>query len=166
MTIHVRKLCQEAIDLVKRWEGFVDHIYTCPAGKPTIGYGHYLQRPGEREKYEGKTITEEEAVDLLRQDLLVAQAAVQKYIDAPLSDEQYGALVSFTFNLGAGALQRSTLRSKLNREEYVDAADEFERWVYAGGRKLKGLMVRRSEEKALFLAGTINGNGSVDIGAD
>ena len=69
-----------------------------------------------------------------------------------ISDNQFSALVSFTFNVGAGALQRSTLRMKLNRGEYQNAAGEFPKWRMAGGRVLAGLVRRRAAERALFMA--------------
>lgn len=68
----------------------------------------------------------------------------------PLTDNQFDALVSFTFNLGAGALQRSTLRRKLNRGDYYSIPSELKKWVWAGGKKLKGLIKRREEESNLF----------------
>ena len=83
----------------------------------------------------------------------MAERAVLRLITVPLSDGQFDALVSFTFNLGSGALQRSTLRRKVNRQEYEDAALEFGKWVWAGGRRLKGLINRRKAEAALFLSG-------------
>ena len=73
-----------------------------------------------------------------------------RLITAPLSNGQFDALVSFTFNLGAGALQRSTLRRKVNREEHADVPAELMKWVWAGGRKLKGLVKRRQAEASLY----------------
>ena len=79
-------------------------------------------------------------------DLVMAERAVLRLIQARLADDQFDAMVSFTFNLGAGALQRSTLRRKINREEHAAVPAEFRRWVWAGGRKLKGLVMRREAE--------------------
>lgn len=79
-----------------------------------------------------------------------AERAVLRLISVPLTDGQFDALVSFTFNLGAGALQRSTLRRKVNREEHEDVPAEFLRWVWAGGRKLNGLIRRRRAEATLY----------------
>ena len=76
----------------------------------------------------------------------MAERAVLRLIRVRLADDQFDALVSFTFNLGAGALQRSTLRRKVNREEHGEVPPEFMRWVWAGGRKLKGLIRRRAAE--------------------
>ena len=85
-----------------------------------------------------------------------------RLIRVPLEDGQFDALSSFAFNLGGGALQRSTLRRKVNREEHDAVPDEFRRWVWAGGRKLKGLVRRRAAEAALYAAGwnrTVPTNG-------
>jgi len=95
-------------------------------------------------------ITKEQASNLLKQDANLAEQAVGRFIRVALTDGQFDALVSFTFNLGSGALQRSTLRSKLNRKDYAGASREFSRWVWAGGRRLKGLVRRRHAEATLF----------------
>jgi lysozyme len=136
-----------AITLIKRFEGFSAKPYADAAGFPTIGYGHLI-RSGEQFP---PVITESQADALLRSDIHIAERAVLRLINVPLTDEQYGALVSFTFNLGGAALQRSTLRSRLNRSDYADAADEFPKWVWAGGKKLRGLIRRREAEREMFL---------------
>lgn len=96
-------------------------------------------------------ITEEEGIELLMLDIAKFERAVERLITAPLNQNQFDALVSFSFNLGSGSLQNSTLRRRVNRSEYERAADEFPRWVFAGGRKLKGLVRRRYAERELFL---------------
>jgi lysozyme len=144
----MRHITQDGLDLIKRFEGFSPTVYICPAGYPTIGYGH-LVREHELDRYE-QGITEQEAEDLLRRDVKVAERAVLRLIDVPLTDGQYDALVSFTFNLGAGALQRSTLRRKVNREEHADVPAQLMRWVWAGGRRLQGLIRRREAEVLLY----------------
>ena len=96
-------------------------------------------------------ITEEEGLELLMLDIAKFERGVNRLIDAPLNQNQFDALTSFAFNLGNGSLQASTLRKKVNREDYEGAADEFPRWVFAGGRKLNGLVKRRYAERALFL---------------
>ena len=144
----MRHITEEGLDLIKRFEGFRPTVYTCPAGWPTIGYGHVV-RNNERERFSAG-INERAAEELLRRDVEAAEKAVLRLIHVPLSDGQFSALVSFAFNLGAGALQRSTLRRRVNREEYDAASAEFRRWVWAGGRKLKGLISRRAAEAALF----------------
>ena len=143
----MRHVTQEGLDLVKRFEGLRLERYLDAAGLPTIGYGHLI-RPGEEF---GDGITETEAEELLRRDLQLAERAVLRLIRVPLTDGRFDALVSFTFNLGPGALQRSTLRRKVNREEHALVPAEFLRWVWAGGRKLKGLVRRRQAETAVYV---------------
>ena len=92
----------------------------------------------------------EGAEDLLRRDLAVAERTVLRLICVPLADGQFDALASFTFNLGSGALQRSTLRRKVNRDEHAEVPAEFMRWVWAGGRRLKGLIRRRAAETKFY----------------
>ena len=112
----MRHVTDDGIALIKRFEGFSPTIYICAGGWPTIGYGHVVTE-GERERFAGG-IDEPEAEDLLRRDVGIAERAVLRLILVPLSDGQFDALASFTFNLGGGALQRSTLRRKVNREEH------------------------------------------------
>ena len=144
----MRHITQAGIDLIKQFEGFSPTIYICPAGYPTIGYGHVV-KPQEREQFAGG-ISTEQAEALLRQDVQTAERAVLRLITVPLTDGQFDALVSFTFNLGAGALQRSTLRRKVNRGDHAALPSEFRKWVWAGGSKLEGLVRRRNEEANLY----------------
>ena len=134
------------LDLIKRFEGLRLRAYKCPAGRWTIGYGHTAGA------HEGQEITEAEAERLLREDLIYFEgrvAALTQGLD--LNDNEFSALVSFAFNLGEGALARSTLLKKLRANDTTGAADEFGRWVYAGGRVLQGLIHRRLAERELFL---------------
>lgn len=133
------------IALIKRFESFCATVYRCPAGKPTIGYGHVVL-PGEQ----FGTITEPEATELLRHDLAIAEVAVRRLIIVPLTQSQFDALVSFTFNIGEGALEKSTLRRWINQGNWALAKRELLRWVYADGKKLKGLVVRREAEAGLM----------------
>ena len=144
----MRHVTGEGLALIKRFEGFAPEIYVCPGGWPTIGYGHVV-REGERERF-ADSIDEAAADELLQRDVETAERAVLRFIRVPLEDGRFDALSSFAFNLGAGALQRSTLRSKVNREEHDAVPAEFGRWVWAGGRKLKGLMRRRAAEAGLY----------------
>ncbi len=144
----MRHITKEGLDLIKRFEGFSPTIYICPAGYPTIGYGHVVHEE-ERDRFE-QGIDKEEAEGLLQHDVSWAERGVLRLINVPLTDGQFDALVSFTFNLGTGALQRSTLRRKVNREEHAQVPREFRRWVWAGGRKLKGLIQRRNAEAQLY----------------
>lgn len=142
----MRQINAAGLAIIERFEGFSATPYLCPAGMWTIGYG---STRGVTKTAPPITIAEGEA--LLKRDIARAEAAVLRYIGVDLTDDEFSALVSFTFNLGAGALQRSGLRQKLNRSEYEEAADEFDKWVRAGGRKLAGLVARRQAEKELFL---------------
>jgi lysozyme len=141
----MRHITQDGIDLIKRFEGFSSTVYICPAGYPTIGYGHLVR---DHEKFE--TISQEDAEALLRIDVESAERAVLRLIKVPLTDGQFDALVSFTYNLGSGALQCSTLRRKVNRQAHSEVPAQLMRWVWAGGRKLNGLIRRRAVEAKLY----------------
>jgi lysozyme len=136
----------KGIELIKHFEGFASNPYICAGGHLTIGYGHKIQ-DGE----EFGTISLNEAEDILAKDLCCAERAVVKYIDTLLHDNQFAALVSFTFNMGSSSLQRSSLRQKVNYGLNKEAGREFLRWVYAGGKRQQGLVFRRSAERNLFL---------------
>ncbi|MFN7755315.1 MAG: lysozyme [Holosporales bacterium] len=140
----MRRVTPAGLALIKQFESFSPTVYICPAGYPTIGYGHVVKLQ-ERERF-ASGITAEQAEALLRQDVQTAERAVLRLITVPLTDGQFDALVSFTFNLGAGALQRSTLRRKVNRGDNAAVPAEFRKWVWAGGRKLEGLVRRRGGE--------------------
>ncbi len=144
------QVTEDGLALIKRFEGFAPETYICLGGWPTIGYGHVV-REHERERF-ADGIDEATAEELLRRDVETAERAVLRLIRVPLEDGRFDALCSFAFNLGAGALQRSTLRRKVNREEHGAVPGELRRWVWAGGRKLKGLVRRREAEAALYTA--------------
>ncbi len=141
-----------AVELIKRYEGFRAKPYLCPAGHWTIGWGH---RGGVNNRT--PEITEGEAEDLLRRDLRTTEQEVTRQISVPVNDNQFSALVSFVFNVGAANFRTSTLRARVNAKQFFDAAGEFGRWVYATdpvtGKKVQlgGLTKRREEEKGLFL---------------
>ena len=141
----MRHITQQGLDLIKYFEGFSPTVYQCPAGLPTIGYGHLIKKG---ESY--TSVTEDEAEDLLRHDVQVAEKAVLRLINVSLTDGQFDALVSFTFNLGSGSLQSSTLRRKVNRQEHKQVPTQLRRWVWSGGKKLKGLQLRRDAESSLY----------------
>ena len=144
----MRHITQDGLDLICHFEGFSPIIYLCPAGYPTIGYGHLITEANKEQFLDG--IDELEALDLLKTDVQKAERAVLRLINVPLTDGQFDALVSFTFNLGGGALQRSTLRRKINRGEHLAVPAEFMKWVWAGGRKQKGLVMRRKAEGFIY----------------
>jgi len=142
---------QAAIELAKRFEGFERKVkrgtqitavpYICPAGFWTIGYGHLC-------KPDHLPITEEEAEVYLAQDLITALNATLRYctVLATEPENRLAAIVDFTFNLGAGRLQTSTLRERVNQRDWASAAQELRRWVYGGGKVLPGLVARREAE--------------------
>lgn len=145
---------QVAIELAKRFEGFhrvarADpgraQPYICPAGYWTIGYGHLCDP-------KHPPITEAEAEIYLARDLQMAQAATLRYcpVLATESEGRLAAIVDFTFNLGAGRLQSSTLRRRINQRDWSVAALELQRWVRGGGKVLAGLVVRREAEAMLL----------------
>lgn len=138
-------ISQAGIDLIKRFEGLKLTAYRCPAGVPTIGYGH------TRTARMGQAITEATAEALLREDLAEYEQCVTRLVHAPLDQHQFDALVSFAFNIGCPRLSASTLLTKLNRLDYAGAADELLRWNRGGGKVLRGLVRRREAERALFL---------------
>ena len=134
------------LELIQEFEGLSLTVYNDAAGFPTIGYGHLLTpTSGGLE-----TITQAEADALLVKDVYSAECSVERLIRVPLNENQFSVLVSFTFNLGSGALQRSTLRHKLNAGDYDEVPDELLRWCYAGGLKLAGLLRRRTAESVLW----------------
>ena len=134
------------LELIKKFEGCKLKSYLCPAGVPTIGYGHTYGVKLDR------TISVQEAEVLLDHDYQEAEDAVLSLVTVPLMDNELAALTSFVFNLGATNLSTSTLLKKLNKSDYKGAAEEFDKWVWAGSKKLNGLIARRAAEKELFLA--------------
>ncbi|MGO4701721.1 lysozyme [Dyella sp. 2RAB6] len=135
------------IALIKQFEGLRSCAYPDAAGIWTIGYGH----TGD-EVRSGARIDAAQADGLLRQDLSTAEQAVRAWVTEPLAQASFDAMVSFVFNVGATAFAGSTLLRKLNAGDFEGAAAEFERWRYAGGRVLPGLLRRRIAERTLFLS--------------
>jgi lysozyme len=143
-------MLEKAVELITHWEGFRENAYLCPAGVWTVGHGFTFVN-GRRVR-KGDTMTREQSLALLRAKIKVTSQQIGSLVTVPLTDNQMAALVSFVFNLGLGAFQGSTLRRLLNLGNYQGAAAQFDRWVFAGGRKLEGLVRRRKAEKELFLS--------------
>lgn len=139
------KTSKSGIELIKRHEGLRLNAYMCPGNVLTIGYGH------TKSVYPNQVITAETAEELLKKDLLRFEKAVSRYVEVPLTQNQFDALVSFAFNVGVSAFRNSTLLKLLNQGSYKSASIQFGRWVMAGTTKLPGLVRRREEEKRLFL---------------
>ena len=132
-------------ELIKSFEGLELESYLCPAGIWTIGYGH----TGNVRK--GQKITKKEADELLDVDLSVFRKGVRNLVKVPLNQNQFGALVSFAYNVGLGNLKTSTLLRLLNEGNYTGAADQLLRWNKSKGKVLTGLVRRREAERAVFL---------------
>ena len=134
------------LDHIKEWEGLRLEAYLpTPNDVWTIGWGH----TGTATK--GMVITREQAERLLRQDVRWVEDTINNHVKVPLNQNQYDALGSFIFNVGATAFKRSTLLRKLNKGDYQGAADQFPRWNKQKGRVLRGLTRRRHDERKLFL---------------
>jgi lysozyme len=138
-------ISQTGIDLIKGFEGYSDKVYLDTAGIYTIGYG----------STKGITrhtppITKEQGEKLLIADLADAESAVNRLVDVPLTQNQFDALVSFVFNLGAEAFRKSTLLQMINTGQHHKAPEQFQRWKYAGGKESKGIITRRLKESALY----------------
>ena len=134
------------VALVEKHEGFRAQVYKDGAGYPTIGYGHRLK--GSESFPNG--ITLEQGTDLLKQDLQTAETAVNTLVKVPLAQPQFDALVDFTYNVGAGNLEASTLLAELNKGDYSAVPAEFVKWIYAGGKVEPGLVTRRQDEAKLW----------------
>jgi len=134
----------QGIELIRHFEGCRFDAYLCPAGVWTIGYGHTA------DVKEGDSIDQEAAEAFLIEDLEKFEQAVMRLVEVSLTQQQFDALVSWTFNLGAGNLAESTLLRKLNNYQYAEVPEQMMRWVRAGGKVLDGLVRRRAAEAALF----------------
>lgn len=134
---------ESGINLIKKFEGCKLTAYLCPAGVWTIGYGH---TEGVKK---GDKITQDKAEELLKQDLSKFEDALNSYGFA-ISQNQFDALISFIFNIGISAFRTSTMFKYLRKNQYVAAADQFNKWVYVNHKPSKGLERRREAERALF----------------
>lgn len=141
----------KGIALIKQFEGCKLTAYRDSVGVWTIGYG-WTQPVDGKPIRAGMTIKQETAERLLKTGLVSYESDVSRLVKVGLTQEQFDALVSFTYNLGARSLSTSTLLRKLNAGDYAGAADEFLRWNKAGGKVLNGLTRRREAERALFLS--------------
>lgn len=141
----------KGIALIKQFEGCKLTAYQDSVGVWTIGYG-WTQPVDGKPIRSGMTIKQETAERLLKTGLVSYESDVSRLVKVGLTQGQFDALVSFTYNLGARSLSTSTLLRKLNAGDYTGAADEFLRWNKAGGKVLNGLTRRREAERALFLS--------------
>ena len=153
----------KAIGMIKHHEGVRQKPYRCPARLWTIGVGHVLYpeqgklKIDDRDGFplrpeDDRKFTMDEVDAILTADLQRFERGVEKFVPVALTQGEFDALVSFSFNVGLGTLQRSTLRAKLNRNDKDGAADELLKYCMAGGKILKGLQNRRIDERALFFS--------------
>jgi len=140
---------QQGIDFIKGFEELRLEAYLDGGGVPTIGWGH------TRGVKMGQTITLEQAEQFLRDDLHEAELCVEKQVPYGLAPHQFDMLVSLTFNIGVTAFAKSTLLRKLISKDIQGAADQFEKWCFDNGKKIKGLLRRRLAEKKIFLEGYV-----------
>lgn len=153
------QMSQHGLSLLEQWEGFKLQVYKDSAGLPTIGVGHLLTRSelasgkiiinGVPVQYAGG-LTQQQVTDLLAQDVTPAQQAVSTGVKVALNQNQFDALVSFTFNVGAGAFLGSTLLKLLNQGQYDQVPTQLLRWTRAGGVVVQGLVNRRNNEIKLW----------------
>lgn len=168
-----RNITDEVEAKIVQWEGEVLHAYDdfdpqhrfikpgmTVRGTLTLGVGHTGPdvKPGMR-------ITVEESRKFLRADIDRFEAAVEKHVKVPLSDNQFGALVSFCMNVGEGNFARSTLLKKLNKGDYEAVPDELMKWVNSKGKRMQGLVNRRAQEGALWGKGEFVASAAVDVKA-
>lgn len=153
-----KHISEAGISLIKAWEGLVDgdpstvmiDMYLDPIGKPTIGWGHLI-KPGE-DFSDGITIFG--ANNLLRKDVRGFERAVTKRVKRQITQQQFDALVSFTFNVGVTAFEKSTLLQWVNANDRdLKIPQQFTRWVNAGGKPFKGLSLRRLAESEMWVRG-------------
>lgn len=141
---------EECYSIIKRHEGLRLHAYRCPADVPTIGYGATFY-PDGRKVQMGDVITKEEADTILKYHVKMFAKSVERAVTSPINQHQFDALVSFSFNVGIGALRSSTLLKRVNvNPNTPNIRDEFMRWVRAGGKVLGGMKIRRKEEANLY----------------
>jgi len=155
------KVSQKCIEQIKKDEGVRNKPYQCPALLWTVGVGHVIDPNHAKVPVADRKalpipagwdriLTSIEIDEILRTDLNRFEQGVLRLIKVPLTQGQFDALVSFSFNVGLGNLQNSTLRMKVNRSEYDAAAEQFLVWTKAGGKVLPGLVKRRTHEKEMF----------------
>lgn len=152
-TLKEMNVSSNGLDIIKEFECFKSEKYICPAGKPTIGYGHVIRVKTEKLNnvflWNG-SLTKEQATNLLKKDVKIAENAIKSNVKVNLTQNQYDALTSFVFNIGVNGFKSSTLLKKLNTGDYKGAAEQLPKWNKGGGKVLNGLIKRRASEKKLF----------------
>ena len=146
------KISEKGLNLIKEFEGLRLKPYKDAVGIPTIGYGNTYYEDGRKVSLSDPAITEERATALLKMVVKRYEDAINRYVQVPITQNQFDALVSFAYNIGNENVRKSTLMKLLNRKQYTEAADQLLRWNKAGGKTLKGLTRRRQAERTLFLS--------------
>lgn len=141
-------LSAAGLGLIKVHEGTIPQVYKDPVGILTVCTGHVS--PGLKL---GDRFTAAQCEQLLRQDTAAAQSTIKRVVKVPVTQEQYDALTSLVFNIGGTAFTKSTLLKRINEGSCQKAAKEFNRWVYAQGVKLPGLIKRREQESKMYASG-------------
>lgn len=150
------QISKKTIDLIKKFEGFRSSPYLCSAGVPTIGYGNTFYPDGRKVTLSDKSISEEQGQQFLMYIVQDFANKVNGCVKVQLNDNQFGALISFAYNLGVGNLQKSTLLKKVNANPNDKTIrDEFLKWNRAGGKVLNGLVKRRLAESELYFDATL-----------
>jgi lysozyme len=145
------KVSEHAIKLIKHHEGVRNRPYRCPANLYTVGVGHLIGDGKSLPESWNRTFSQEEIDGLLKSDLRRFELGVHKMLpNVPLRQHEFDAIISFCFNLGLGCFQRSTLRQALLRGDKKAAMESLVKYCRAGGKILRGLQIRRLDEKALF----------------
>lgn len=146
------KISEKGLNLIKAFEGLRLKPYKDAVGIPTIGYGNTYYEDGRKVSLSDPAVTEERATELLKMVVKRYEDAINRYVQVPITQNQFDALVSFAYNVGNENVRKSTLMKLLNRKQYTEAADQLLRWNKAGGKTLKGLTRRRQAERVLFLS--------------
>ena len=157
------KVSDRCLEMIKHHEGVRVRCYRCPALLWSVGIGHVIDprhigvKLDERKNLPipdgwDRVLSLDEVNQILANDLVTFERGVLRLCPANLTQPRFDALVSFSFNVGLGNLQRSTIRMKHNRGEFEEAAESFMQWTKAGGKELPGLVKRRKDERALYSA--------------
>lgn len=149
----VTKALTLAVPLIKKWEGFRAKPYLCTAGVPTIGYGSTFYLDGRKVTLQDEAIDENTANELLHNSInrIFLPATLRLCPVLINHPAKLAAIISFCYNLGSTRLSASTLRKRINSQDWDAAADELLKWVFSGGKKTRGLVLRRNDERNLFL---------------
>jgi lysozyme len=144
------RVSDECVKMIMHHEGVRLKPYRCPANLWTVGVGHLIGDGKSLPQEWDRQFTMEEVNDILKKDLRRFERGVLRLCPMGLTQHRFDALVSFSFNVGLGSLQRSTVRRRHNRGDYEGAAEAFMMWTKGGGRVLRGLVIRRQDEVNLY----------------